>query len=57
MVLFFLIILLLYILSIIIIINSNFKICINKLIIDSKNSIIDYEIKFGIFFLNKIKIK
>ena len=56
MVLFFLIFFLVVVISIFIIINSSFKLSISKLIIDTEKKKIDYELKFGLYFMKKIKI-
>jgi len=41
---------------IIVIFNSSFKLSISKLKIDTENGNIDYEIKFGLYFMKKIRI-
>ena len=55
MVLFFVIITMALV-SIIVIFNSSFKLSISKLKIDTENGNIDYEIKFGLYFMKKIRI-
>ena len=54
MVLFFLVIL--FIINIFIILNSKFKLSVNKLIVNTEIKQYEYEIKFGLYFINKIKI-
>ena len=41
---------------IIVIFNSSFKLSISKLKIDTENGNIDYEIKFRLYFMKKIRI-
>lgn len=55
MVLFFVIITIALV-CIIAIFNSSFKLSISKLKIDTENGNIDYEIKFGLYFMKKIRI-
>lgn len=55
MVLFFVIITMALV-CIIVIFNSSFKLSISKLKIDTENGNIDYEIKFGLYFMKKIRI-
>lgn len=55
MVLFFIIITIALV-CIIVIFNSSFKLSISKLKIDTENGNIDYEIKFGLYFMKKIRI-
>lgn len=55
MVLFFVIITIALV-CIIVIFNSSFKLSISKLKIDTENGNIDYEIKFGLYFMKKIRI-
>ncbi len=55
MVLFFVIITMALV-CIIVIFNSGFKLSISKLKIDTENGNIDYEIKFGLYFMKKIRI-
>lgn len=55
MVLFFVIITMVLV-CIIVIFNSSFKLSISKLKIDTENGNIDYEIKFGLYFMKKIRI-
>lgn len=56
MVLFFLILICIIIISIFVIINSSFKLSINKLLIDTENKQLEYELKFGLYFMKKIRI-
>ena len=56
MVLFFLIIFLIFIISIFFILNSSFKLSIISLDINTKNQKIDFEIKFGLYVFNIIRI-
>lgn len=56
MVLFFLVFFSIIIFSIVIILNSSFKLSVNKLIIDTEIKQYDYEFKFGLYFINKIRI-
>jgi len=53
MVLFFFIIV---IISMLIIIGSSFKLSIDNLLINTKNKILDYDFRFGLYFMKKIKI-
>lgn len=56
MVLFFFIIIAIIIISIFVMINSSFKLYIDKLLIDTNKKIVDYDLKFGLYFMKKIRI-
>ena len=56
MVLFFLVLFFIIIFTIFIFLNSSFKLSVNKLIIDTEIKKYDYEFKFGLYFINKIRI-
>ena len=56
MVLFFLVLFFIIIFTIFIFLNSSFKLSVNKLIIDTEKKKYDYEFKFGLYFINKIRI-
>lgn len=56
MVLFFFIIIVIFIISILIVINSGIKLSIDNFSVDTDSKIIDYDLKFGLYFMKKIRI-